>query len=266
MKCHQEYIYYKANIVPRILGPINYGALFGTAMSAAMNCIHGVDKGNPATCADAAVTDSITEYKSKGAVVDDDKVDDILKLLGPTIEKYSNTYPSLFSSRGWVVKESEWTVPNSGNSRIDLLLEDSNGTPIIIDAKWKRVMRKAEDEQRAIDDYQHDWKMKHYCYFVSAEYGKPILDYYIMLGIASPKFKVNIIPYSVSAQEMREWEVSAKQAWADMEDTTRPVTHAETCRDQYGLCMYYDLHFTYDGNFQEAGGLQYIQIERSKDK
>ena len=267
-RCPQEYAYYKSGIVPRALGPINYGALFGSAMSVAMNCIHGKgNKADPLLCADSFVTSSCAEFDSLEIKVDFEKIDSILKLLPATIQRYNEAWPDLFARRGWKVRESEWTIPDSGNSRVDLLLVDEHDTPIILDAKWKKEVKKAEYEQSAIDSYQHDWKMKHYCFFTGHALNKhPILDYYIMLGIASPKFKLNIIPYSISVQELREWEISAKQAWHDMDDSLRPITHTENCRDQYGLCPYYDLHFTYNGDYINAGSLQYVKIDRKEVK
>ena len=267
-RCPQEYAYYKSGVVPRALGPINYGALFGSAMSVGMNKVHTGSSAEDATKAALTYLDeSKTEFDTNNIVYNTDKLLDITKLIQVTIHVYNMTWPDLFARRGWKVRESEWTIPDSGNSRVDLLLVDEHDTPIILDAKWKKEVKKAEYEQSAIDSYQHDWKMKHYCFFTGHALNKhPILDYYIMLGIASPKFKLNIIPYSISVQELREWEISAKQAWHDMDDSLRPITHTENCRDQYGLCPYYDLHFTYNGDYINAGSLQYVKIDRKEVK
>lgn len=266
MKCPQEYVYYKLGVQPRILGPINYGGLFGSAMSNAMEVIHrpGNVTPYPQIVAHATIMDAVAEFESYGVSLDTQKIDDLLKLLEPTIAAYIKAYPPLLDARGWKVVESEWTVPNSGDSRIDLLCVDVNNKHIIIDAKWKRKIAKAEYEQQAIDSYQHDWKMKHYCYFTGLHYKETILDYYIMLGIAAPKFKLQIIPYSVSAHEMRQWEISAKQAWADMDDPLRPIVQAADHEDRYGLCSYHDLCFQYDGDWVDVGAMQYVQIERKQ--
>lgn len=263
-KCPQEYVWYKLGVQPRILGPINYGGMFGSAMSEAMYHIHsphlaGID---PKLVARAYVESTVEQFTSYGVSLDTQKIADMLVLLDTTIPRYMEAVLPLFTARGWHVVEAEWTVPDSGDSRIDLLCLDAASKHIIIDAKWKQKVAKAEYEQQAIDSYQHDWKMKHYCYFTGLHYNETILDYYIMLGIAAPKFKLQIIPYSVSAHEMRQWEISAKQAWADMDDPLRPVVQAADHEDRYGLCSYHDLCFQYDGDFTDVGAMQYVQIER----
>lgn len=264
-KCSQEYVYYKLGVQPRSLGNIDYGAMFGSAMSATMNCIHGKgDKADPKIVAHAYITDTIAQFNSYGVSLDYTKVDDRLRILDKTIDSYIPAINDILDARGWSIVASEWEIPNSGASRVDLLCQDKNGKHIVIDAKWKFEVKKAEYEQYAIDSYQHDWKMKHYCYFTGLHFAETILDYYILLGIASPKFKLQMIPYSISAHELRQWEISAKQAWADMDDPLRPITQAETHEDKFGSCPYYDLCFLYNGDYIGDGEIQYVQIGRSK--
>lgn len=265
-KCPQEYVYYKLGVQPHSLGAIDYGAMFGSAMSEAMAVIHkaGNVKPAPKLVAHTYITDSVARFNSYGVSLDFSKIDDRLRILDKTIDTYIPAITNILDARGWSIVASEWEIPDSGASRVDLLCQDKSGKHIIIDAKWKFEVKKAEYEQSAINSYQHDWKMKHYCYFAGLHFKETILDYYILLGIASPKFKLQMIPYSISAHELRQWEISAKQAWADMDDPLRPVTQAETHEDKFGPCPYYDLCFLYNGDFIGDGEIQYVQIERSK--
>src|SRR2546427_8317019 len=116
LKCPQEYAFYKQGIVTRALGNIDYGAMFGGAMSEAMDVINtGLDDEMfPLAAAHLHVKKQVELCIANGIQLDYSRVADVDRALQPSIAGYRDAIGPLLASKGWVIKAAEWTVPDSG--------------------------------------------------------------------------------------------------------------------------------------------------------
>src|SRR3990167_658517 len=117
----------------------------------------------------------------------------------------------------WEKRDVEFTIPDSGASRIDLGCWDGQ-SPVVVDYKL-RLRLDARYRFAEIKRLQRNWQLLHYTFFYGQYLKKPVDRYIVLLTVLEPKFEILPIDLTtvwVTEEELAQWHAFAKQVWADM--------------------------------------------------
>ena len=138
-------------------------------------------------------------------------------------------------------------MPHHGNARIDLMANDEDGIPTILDFKTKVTIKDYFRDQ-FVDDFEYSWQMYHYAWAMSEVLDKDIEQFALALVIIEPKVKVIVEKFPVDQFYLwQRWLPSAKVYWEQMEAYEQAdelgegyiVPQSPNHRDPWGLCEYH---------------------------
>jgi len=159
----------------------------------------------------------------------------------------------------WQVILVEQTLGEAyGWAKPDLVVYDPRGIAPV-DYKLKLTIRgKSPDERRwnkdqLVADFSRSWQMYHYCWALGLENKADVTHYNIALVVLEPSFSIELLPYEIDPESLRQWETFAVATWARMEQIENgeaiPVCGMD-CGSRYGPCefqkMCWDFHYDWE--------------------
>lgn len=156
------------------------------------------------------------------------------QLLDTALARYIQEDPI---PRSWKILDIEYTIPGSGQSRLDLGVEDGQGLAIV-DYKLRLTL---DDRyyDRTVSGYVNDHQQLHYAYFYGLNQCRPVERYYILLVVLTPRFSARLHPFSVCPETLQVWHHFTQQAWRHMEAQNQgdeSLWMAAQHANQYGPC------------------------------
>ena len=151
--------------------------------------------------------------------------------------------------QSWEKRHVEFTLPDSGDSRIDLGCWDGQ-KPVVIDYKL-RLKLDSRYRMAEIKRLHRSWQMLHYVYFYQQFLQMPIDRYITILTVLEPKFEIiplDLTSVWVTPEELEQWHSFAKQVWSDMEAENkgeRVVRGKTECETRFGPCEFIDACWTW---------------------
>lgn len=137
----------------------------------------------------------------------------------------------------------ELALPRVAGTRIDAVLRHRRqGHVVILDWKCKTFDKPWYKEQ-FIAEFGQSWQLKEYCWGYEHETGEPVEWFLLGLMDVTTSARLELWPYHLDAEDKSNWLKSATQAWEDMlaiEEGRRYPAQSHKCRNQYGLCDYYN--------------------------
>jgi hypothetical protein len=238
------------------VGKRDLAAILGTAFAAGVAIYHqALKEGAPCdvavaqATAVASVREKRAELESLGCVVRPEDISTAGKLemrVAGVLWGYINEAPI---PTDWEILHVEHTFESFGNSRIDLGVATPLGLAIA-DVKVKLTLD-GKYYRKTRDQYAVDWQMRHYVWAYEQFMGRPVREYYIILVVLEP-FSVEVIPYSVTPEDMLAWRESAYLAWHHMEtdEYEQPWQNLTNCYTSFGPCDFLKACHTY--HYDEA--------------
>ena len=163
----------------------------------------------------------------------------------------------------WRILDVELSLPNAGNARIDVGA-DTGSELVIIDDKFK-LRLDARYYDKTVSEYEHYPQMMHYTWGYGAFKQRIVERYYILLTVLEPTFSTRLHSFTVLPEDLRFFETTTPNAWADMERDGQAESladlrvHVGPHRNQYGRCPMWNACFKYHLNpaLMEA---EYVQL------
>lgn len=268
---------YGDNWKVKIAGKPQIAAMMGTAMAAGI-----ADYYRP-KCGQKATHDSPTQsllhswdYETKhfcnsGGVLEDEVINRLPPLMTKALDYYMTHDPVPTT---WEILGVEYSLPESGYARPDLIVRIPGLGIAPVDHKWKESLyvryneTKESARQRTLLEYKDDWKMLHYCWAIQRHFGEPCLQYVLILGELTPSSRLSSQRFEVNEEVLLGWEASAQQHWQDMQDVdagVRVPAMATKHETKYGPCPFY-----LGGQFAclrpELLHFNFIQVERQSGR
>jgi len=220
-----------------------------------------------ATCGESAVRvmdERLKEMEQIGLVMDDTEgyIDKLATRCRKAVRQYVMTDPVPDT---WRIVDAEKDFgPSFGNSRADLIVEDSLGLAVV-DYKTKLTL-KAEYRQKTINEYANSHQMLHYGWAGRETYGRPINNYYIGLAVFEPRWAFDLVPYPIHPETLETWLKATQRAWMDMEAEEvgdKVPWMSANHSDNFGQCPMYKACFVhhYDPTLMKQ---DYLHVERIK--
>ena len=164
----------------------------------------------------------------------------------------------------WRTQKVEFEIPNSGGSRLDLVVHDGRA-PVIIDYKLKLTLG-AYYREKEFARIRRSWQLYHYAHFYGAHVGVPVERFIVLMVVLEPRFE--IIPLDrttviLSPEKLALWRTFAERTWADMEaeDTGVREPRGQTfCETPFGPCEMLDACWTF---MYDEGLMQTKYVRRS---
>ena len=237
---------------PRRVRKNNLAALLGSAVGDGINrynqYLRDSETPNVTECIEVGLQRIATEqakWAIQGRVID---IEDQPYLAGmePKVGKLLREYDQNGLPKHWKVLDIEHTLPQHGNARIDLGVDDGFG-PAVLDFKVKAYL-KVGDEWRDINRWRNSWAMYHYTWAYGQVHNTSIDRYYIFMLVAEPKVRTKLYPFTVTPEAMAMWHVSAERVWTQMESEDNGTAEpwmASRHGDEYGPCPMYNACFMY---------------------
>lgn len=218
------------------------GGLAGKAFHTGAAVIH---KGGTASEAvEQATTQFRTDmqYYASHGVTFEGEVEQIIEASGIaiTLPKYAIANPFL----GWSQLDIEYSLPNHGNSIIDIGGLDLDNVLSVADVKYKQNLD-PRYEYSTIAEYQTSWQFMHYPWAYGDHKGMTCHRMYLCLVVYKPKFSVRLICTEVHPETQQIWLESAKAKWKRMANPDTQLEMASRHKDMYGLCSFYRACFDY---------------------
>ena len=262
----------------KVAGQSEYGAIFGDAMAKFHQMYYterkerGYFEATPddivryTKLAVETVERRVEREQQAGRVFSVDELAGVHAAITTAVEKYVTKDPI---PKDWHIAHVELKLEKWGNARPDLVCIRPDGEFVVVDHKWKRKLdNKYRDKE--IARYTHSWQQKHYLAGVGDYTGIKVRTYYILLCVAAPKFKCELLPYSVTDEAMDKWYITANEMWSCMDADTYLLEHVDVPprmnaehETPFGPCVYSPICLEYDGDYKRAS-LEFVQIERKK--
>lgn len=263
----------------KVAGQADYGAIFGDAV-AKFHAAYYTERKERGYF--EATPDDIVRYtklavetadhrveneRQAGRIFSEDELAGVRAAIVSSVEKYVAKDPI---PKDWYIAHVELKLEKWGNARPDLVCVRPDGEFVVVDHKWKRKLD-SRFKDKEIARYTHSWQQKHYLAGVSDLLGVKIRTYYILLCVATPRFKCELLPYSVTDAAAAKWLDTGVYLWGEMEmaerryfslDPLPPRMNAEH-ETPFGPCKYSPICLEYDGDYKRAS-LEFVQIERKK--
>lgn len=191
---------------------------------------------------------------------------DATVLPGKTVEvqRAIELYTSKRPLGGYKIREVEYTLPQHGNARLDLVAETAGGETAVIEIKYKQNLEE-KYRQRTVNRYLKSWQFQHYAWAYS-DYTKQHVDLTILLLItARPAFSAMLYPYRIHKEWQTIWLQSAKQSWQDMYDERqgkRDLVAAAVHEDSYGQCEMQGVCFDHLLDIEAATKGDYVIVPK----
>lgn len=246
--------------VPRVLGKREIAACLGRGVAAGLGTYYTLVQAtgacpDPATSSQIAstiATQSLRELRDLGCQVPEYEASSAATLgtrAADVILNYAKwDRQDKVLSHDWQILHVEHSFPEHGNARLDLGVDDGQG-PAVLD--WKtRGYLKGDMLPREVAKYENAGQLLHYSWAYAQFFGREYLPrYYVGLIVLQPRFFVEILPYTITEEDHRQWLRSAQVKWEQMavidNDPSRPIAMADEHTDNYGDCEFRRACFTH---------------------
>lgn len=220
----------------KVIGPREVGAALGKAFAVGM-AAHNTGDGD-------ALSTGLTSLEEEVKQLEGGDLSIINALPARLTKAITNSiaYDPIPSS--WEKRHVEFTLPNSGDSRIDLGCWDGQSS-VVVDYKL-RLKLDSRYRMAEIRRLHRSWQMLHYTFFYQQYLKQEIDRYIVILAVLEPRFEIiplDLTTVWVTSEELEQWYSFAKQTWSDMEaeDKGERVVRGKTeCENRFGQCEFVD--------------------------
>ncbi len=202
---------------PRYLGYPALAAMRGVAFHAGAAALHeGKAVGDAILMGSVSISNDLALMKHLGQRWADGtpglEPDD--SLVRSALVKYASWFTSEWPAQ-WKIEDVELSMPEHGNTRIDLGVAMPNNISVI-DLKFKAKLE-AKYVASTLAEYNYDPKMLHHCWAYSSVKGLPVSTYWVLLVIAEPQFRVEMKEFVIQQSWLEQWHTSVEIKWGMME-------------------------------------------------
>ena len=247
----------------RIIGPREVGAALGKSFAAGIASYNTKSSVDEAVASGLATLDTtVKEMVSNGYSTGPQEAS-IAALPARLTRAITKSIENDPIPPSWEKRHVEFTLPESGASRIDLGCWDGQGS-VVVDYKL-RLRLDSRFRLAEIKRLRRSWQLLHYTFFYQQFLAQTINRYIVILTVLEPKFEIiplDLTTVWITPEELEQWHSFAKQVWSDMEaeDKGERVVRGKTeCENRFGRCEFEDACWTwhYDEGLMAS---KYIKI------